>query len=728
MNTTEQIANKYIFSLDIGTRSVIGIVGYRDNDLFNVMAMEKLPHKKRAMIDGQIEDIEQVADIVKEVKARLEDSVGFKLTDVYVAAAGRSLKTVKSTFKTEINPNISVTNEQIKDIEMNAIAIAQENIYKNDNNDEQEQNMICVGYSVITYYIDNYKMSTILGHKGKEIQVDIIATFLPNPVVDSLRSAMNKSGLNIINMTLEPIAASNAVIPQELRLLNLALVDIGAGTSDIAISNEGSITAYTMATVAGDEVTEAIMQKLLVDFNEAERIKQILFTGVTPINYTNILGIEAIESKENILEYTQSAVQNIANEIAQRILDCNGKIPAAIFLVGGGSKSPNLVQYLSEKLQMEENKIAVGGSNYMKKQTVGNIDANDPELATPLGIAISAMNFITDDDIAVTVNGEELKLIKTTGCTVMNALLMSGIKYSAIMGRNGKSITFSLNDKTIVARGGLSQSAEITVNGNVAHISTILNNGDKVEVKTFPQGEDACVKISDYVKVQSGTVSVDNTRYKFGTMASINGIALNSDTIINDFDKIEVSSLLTFGDLCNSYGLDFHKYICNGEIVNNDLLLENNMTITTYTEPQTIEQNIQQPIIDTVTKENTSYYTDSGTLITEQAQPTPNQATQKYDNSQNNTQTIPYTNSSNYDMPTFTSAKSIKVTLNGQLILLPAKADTTPYLFLDMLNYIDIDPTKPMENVELLLNGTLNPSYLQQLNDGDVIQIKWKNK
>lgn len=85
----------------------------------------------------------------------------------------------------------------------------------------------------------------------------MVATFLPSEVVDSLYAVMQKAGLEVASMTLEPIAALNAAIPADLRLLNLALVDIGAGTSDIAVCRDGSVVGYTMATVAGDEITEA---------------------------------------------------------------------------------------------------------------------------------------------------------------------------------------------------------------------------------------------------------------------------------------------------------------------------------------------------------------------------------------------------------------------------------------------------------------------------------------
>ncbi len=76
-------------------------------------------------------------------------------------------------------------------------------------------------------------------------------------VVEGLYSVILKSNLQVDNITLEPIAAINVAIKEELRLLNLALVDIGAGTSDIAITKDGKIIAYAMTSTAGDEITEA---------------------------------------------------------------------------------------------------------------------------------------------------------------------------------------------------------------------------------------------------------------------------------------------------------------------------------------------------------------------------------------------------------------------------------------------------------------------------------------
>ena len=80
---------RVIFALDIGTRSVTGVVGEIENGMLRVLGVETQEHAERAVVDGQIEDIEQTARVARLVKQRLEQRLGFTLSEVYVAAAGR---------------------------------------------------------------------------------------------------------------------------------------------------------------------------------------------------------------------------------------------------------------------------------------------------------------------------------------------------------------------------------------------------------------------------------------------------------------------------------------------------------------------------------------------------------------------------------------------------------------------------------------------------------------
>ena len=268
--------NDLIFALDIGTRSVVGIVGRNEGDRFKVLDIEMAEHRKRAMIDGQIDNIRQVAELARLVTQRLEERLGVQLRRVCVAAAGRALQTQKGSFEMELPDDGVITVEQVGQLEAGAVSAAEEALRTGE---DARRQLFLVGYTVTQYRLDHYPLLTLVDHSGKTVEADVVATFLPGEVVESLYAAMRAAGLQVASMTLEPIAAMNAAIPAELRLLNRALVDIGAGTTDIAICRDGSVVGYTMVTMAGDEITEALMREFLIDFQTAEELLNVKGIG-----------------------------------------------------------------------------------------------------------------------------------------------------------------------------------------------------------------------------------------------------------------------------------------------------------------------------------------------------------------------------------------------------------------------------------------------------------------
>ena len=209
-----------IFSLDIGTRSIIGTVGIIKDKKFQVVCEKYMEHEERSMVDGQIHDITLVASVVQKVKDSIEDEIGIQLSEVSIAAAGRFLKTIDSKAELEIDSEHEIDNEIIRSLEIGAVKNAEEQI-----NVATEGKLYCVGYSVKNYYLNGFVISNLIGHKGEKVSAEVIATFLPRSVVDSLYAVMNKVNLKVVNLTLEPIAAIEAAIPKNLRLLNIALVE-----------------------------------------------------------------------------------------------------------------------------------------------------------------------------------------------------------------------------------------------------------------------------------------------------------------------------------------------------------------------------------------------------------------------------------------------------------------------------------------------------------------------
>ena len=492
---TEVQADNMVFSLDIGTRSIIGMVGVVVEDKVKIIAIEKEEHNERAMIDGQIENIEKVSALAKKVKKRLEDKVHTKLKRVSVAAAGRALRTSRVDYEMVLQGPQVIDDEVINRLEAGAISKAEAQFDAENEAQEDTRRFYLVGYTVCQYYLDQYMISSLKDHRGKHIKVDLIATFLPSEVVESLYTTMNKIGLEVASITLEPIAAINAAIPENLRLLNLVIVDIGAGTSDIAACTNGSVTGYTMATIAGDEITESIMKEFLVDFMTAENMKAQI-ENEEEITFTDILGFERKASRDEIFRCIQGTSESLCREIAGKILEVNGSAPSALFLAGGGSKLAGLKEGLTAALEMDSNRVAIAGNNFRTSAFSDEYDLNNPEYATPLGIAISSGLNMINDSFRVTLNEKSAKLFRSGSFTVMNLLMMNGYGFQDMLGRSGASVSVRVNGKRKVFYGMAAQPASLFINKREGRLSDIVHAGDHIEFVPAVHGLAAkpCVK------------------------------------------------------------------------------------------------------------------------------------------------------------------------------------------------------------------------------------------
>ena len=501
--------NDLIFALDIGTRSVVGVVGKAVEDRFKVLAVEAEEHKKRAMLDGQIDNIQQVADLVKAVTERLERNLDVRLERVCVAAAGRALRTQTGSFALELTGEQTISAEQVSQLEAGAVSAAEDAMQMDE---ESRRQFFLVGYTVAQYRLDRYPLSTLMGHKGRLVEADVVATFLPGEVVESLYSAMRAAGLQVANMTLEPIAAMNAAIPAELRLLNLALVDIGAGTTDIAICRDGSVVGYTMVTLAGDEITETLMRTFLVDFKTAETLKRELQSG-EDLRYTDILGIETTKSHEEICAAIEEPMQHLAEAICEQVAAVNGGAPSALFLAGGGSKLLGLREKIAECLNMDEKRVAIAGNNYVKSAFSDDLKIEKPEYATPLGIAISAGLGLLNDSYVVMLNGKTAKLFRSGTLTLRDILLMNGYTYGDMLGKSGKSLNVLLDGKHMVWRGEPFAPAVLSVNGAEAVLTTVVHAGDQISFIPARPGADAAKRLADVLGADfAGEVLVNNKK------------------------------------------------------------------------------------------------------------------------------------------------------------------------------------------------------------------------
>ncbi len=706
---------KVVFGLDIGTRSIVGTVGYKQGERFVVMAQRVREHETRAMLDGQIHDIKKVGNSISIVKEELEKDIGGKLKEVCIAAAGRVLRTVTTHVETEFSEEKVIKEEDVYALSAQGIEQAYAEFQEGNDTDMK---FYCVGYSVIRYYINHYPIGNPEEHKASGMGADMIVTFLPEDVVDGLYKAVELAGLEVANLTLEPIAAIQVAIPEKFRMLNIALVDVGAGTSDISITRDGAIEAYGMIPTAGDSLTEVIAQHCLVDFNTAEQIKRQAEER-EEITYTDIMGLPQTIARQELFTLLKPSIEKMTQPVADCIRELNGDKPvSAVFVVGGGGRIAGYTEMLAQELGLVKERVALRG-----KEVMGNIDF--PEgieksslLVTPIGICL---NFYEQNNnfIFITFNGARIKVYDNGRLSVVDAAMQADFPNDGLFPRRGRELNYTVEGKARIRRGGFGEAAIITVNGELGDIHTPIKANDVVQVIPSTEGEKARLEIRGLPEFeQSIQVNVNDKRVELPKFAQVNGVLQSGYYEIREGDAIHmldyytVSQILEFLDVILPDGTPI---AVNNRPAEKETPVYENFTLVWGEEASDIRtwenlssdgilKEAEEEAEEEVTEEETEGYEE---VPPEEAAPEPERGAVSEEAAPEPKK----------------EAAVITVTVNGAPVMLSGKSS---YVYVDIFDHIDFDLKHPKGSIVTLLNGN-TAEYLKEIHDGDVMEVYWKN-
>ena len=684
-----------VFGLDIGTRNVIGTVGYLEGDDFHVIAQDLKEHDTRAMLDGQIHDIGRVGATCDEVKKELEAKTGLTLSEVCIAAAGRVLRTVTTHVEMEYPEETVVSGEDLHTLDMMGIEQAGKEL-KGD--EDKKYKFFCVGYSTVKYYLNGDVFTSLEDHKADTIGEDIIVTFLPEDVVDGLYSAVDKAGLSVANLTLEPIAAINVAIPQNFRMLNIALIDVGAGTSDICVTRDGSIIAYGMIPMAGDELTEVLVHEFLVDFATAETIKRASTEG-GEITYEDIMGISHTIKSEEVWKLTDPVMEKIAHEVASKIQELNGgKSVSAAFVVGGGGKVHGFTEALAKDLKIVPERVALRGEEVMKNIIFEEEDVKkDSLLVTPIGICLNYYE-TKNNFIMIHFNGEMMKLYDNGQLTIVDAAMQAGFSADQLFPRRGREVNFTVNGVSRMIRGTEGESAVVTMNGRTVGINTPLEFNADVTLVPSTVGEGGTGTIADLAEFTTDYLyfTVCGHRVKCPKFVEVNGSMEPPTYLIKEGDVIETRPFYTVGQLAEFMDVtidDRYEILVNNRPSGYDSLVYENF------------------VIDWTTTSPVAY---AGDYIVDDEEGMP----EDY-------QAPPMEDAPVKDARTKIKIETVDlpVKINGKNMVLSGKKD---YIFVDIYNLIDFDPNagngRPLV---IRINGE-KCGYADELHANDEVECYWK--
>ncbi len=737
-----------VFGLDIGTRNVVGTVGYQTDDKeFVVAAQYVREHETRAMLDGQIHDIGRVAKTIKEVKDELEKQTGQPLEEVCIAAAGRVLKTVTTHVEYEYAQETVVTGEDVHTLNLLGIEKAQEAL--KEVNDTSYK-FYCVGYSTVKFFLNDEVFISLEGHKANKIGEDIIVTFLPEDVVDGLYAAVGQAGLSVANMTLEPIAAINVAIPENYRMLNIALVDVGAGTSDISITRDGSIIAYGMIPHAGDELTEVIVQHFLVDFNMAESIK-LQSTTSDKVTYKDIMSIEHTIPAEDVWEVVAPVVDNIAQEVSAKIRELNGdKTVSACFVVGGGGKIHGFTQKLAEGLDLPQERVALRGEEVLGEVIFEQEDIKkDPLLVTPIGICLNYYDQ-RNNFIMVRFNGERIKLYDNNRLTIVDAALQAGFPNDELFPKRGTPINFTVNGVARLVRGEAGEGAVVTMNGKPASINTPLEPNSEIVIEPSTAGEAAVYKISQLDEYNHSVITfvINGRRVSCPRFVQVNGRLEPEDYSIKENDVIETRNYYTVRQIAQFMDLviDTDQMIfVNNEEADLDTLVYENFSVEWKTDEYGVARIDNNTYNDTqesdsdeasVLAEQDANSTESDNTVTRTSEQMMNQVLDELHDDfakEAEASAVPENELPENELPKNdiqeeiqeedSSENTITVIVNGEPVELSGK-DT--YIFVDIFTHISFDlQAGKGRAIATVINGR-DARFSEELHEGDKIELYWK--
>ena len=710
MEGVKEKQGQLVFGLDIGTRSIVGTVGYLNGGKFHVLAQRSKEHETRAMLDGQIHDIGKVGETISQIKTLLEEDLNRELKDVCIAAAGRVLRTVTTYVEQNFENDHEITQEDVYSLCTMGVEKAYEEFQK--NNSDNDMKFYCVGYTPMRYYMNGYQMGNLEGHKAKTIAVDLIATFLPDDVVDGLYKAVELADLHVANLTLEPIAAIQVAIPEKFRMLNMALVDVGAGTSDISITKDGTITAYGMIPVAGDSLTDILVQHCLVEFEAAEQIKRKCRTQEV-IEYEDIMGLPQTITASEVLELLDPEIERMTQMVSDTIKELNGDKPvSAVFVVGGGGMVPGYTEKLAEKLGIVKERVAIRGQEVMQTIVFELENARkDAMMVTPIGICLSYY-VQSNNFIFVEFNGERVKLYDNGKLSVTDAAMQMQFPNDRLFPRRGEALMFTVNGKTRMVRGEQGEAAVIRVNGETADMYTQVHNGDRIVVTPSTEGAAAVLELGKLPELGDAlSVYVNGKQISLPKTADVNGHRKNEFYHISQNDEIRIQNSYTVREIAEFLDVSLGEDIkVNDTAAQPDTRVYEHFTVSwdmknplpegNYADmPDEEEDGCEEE--PAVQEAETAISVDSG-----QGENTA-QAEQE--------QTV-----------TAQGPHPLTVIVNHSPVTMQGKAS---YVFVDVFDYIDFDlgaSASAGRSIVTNLNGR-PAQYMESLKEGDVIEIYWKS-
>ena len=332
-----------ILALDIGTEFVKTILARptKKGDL-EILGIGKSRQTEGNMHAGAVADIPAVVAICEDALVQAEEQAGERADKTVVGIAGELIKGSTTTVNyTRKNPDKPITDSEmgeiIKKVQQKSGEVARKTVALETGNDNVEVRLI--NSVIVSLTIDGYKISNPIGFKGSDLVIQFYTAFAPLIHVAAIEKVCAELNLDLLTVAVEPFAVCRACLGDDLESSFSGIVmDIGGGTTDIAVVEDGGVEGTKMFSIGGRSFTHQIAESLGVDFETAENYKLDFDSGKLD---------DRIKAKVETAISRNTSVWLTGVEVALEEFNNVGSLPKNILLCGGGASLSSLQETLA---------------------------------------------------------------------------------------------------------------------------------------------------------------------------------------------------------------------------------------------------------------------------------------------------------------------------------------------------------------------------------------------
>jgi len=334
---------RYLLALDIGTEFVKALIGEVKGGKVEIIGVGRQRQRLTDMQGGAVTDISGVVENCDAALRMAEKMAGVVAKDVVIGIAGELVKGGSTTIKYKrADAQTPIDMAELKKIldrvQYRAFERVREQLSWETGMQELEVKL--VNTAIVDVQIDGYRVTNPIGFQGRDVSIQLFNAFAPMVHLGALQSVAADLDLNLVNIAAEPFAVAKCVGAQDSAEFSAIFIDIGGGTTDIALVNNGGVEGTKMFAIGGRAFTKRIAQVANVSFEKAEAMK--LEYGKGAEGKITLRARKAVEEAVNAdIQVWLSGV-----ELSLAEFDKVDHLPAKIMLCGGGTGLPQVMEAL----------------------------------------------------------------------------------------------------------------------------------------------------------------------------------------------------------------------------------------------------------------------------------------------------------------------------------------------------------------------------------------------